>query len=456
MKLAVLYVWGSLLTLTSSKLYPGSNQEAPQYVKLMPAGPCEDEDLCPYHITLPTLSIQLPKDFRDLDSMARELETLRKTVDQLRSCCIRNGQKMETWDRGGEDEQNIIISSRDGKINVLTGASEVPATEDHLGGTKHGAGLGSVDVDVGTFGGDKRHPHEDNNEDSSASKTHNPIIKKGIENPGEHKESAPHSADERVSKNLPPPTIGRTEDERRDPSLQNRKIHAQDCSDYTFGKPKRSGIFKVRPDLRNSPFLVFCDMDSYGGGWTLLQHRYDGSISFNRSWNDYKMGFGHLKGEFWLGNDKIHLLTKTEDMLLRIELEDIDGLKAHATYEHFFVASEQQLYRLSVGTYFGTAGNAMSFSDKFNHDQKYFSTPDRDNDMYASGNCGDYYSSGWWFDSCMAANLNGKYYKTQYKGVRNGIFWGTWPNISWEYYPTNYRQAFKTVKMMIRPKDYTL
>ncbi|XP_028814816.1 fibroleukin [Denticeps clupeoides] len=252
---------------------------------------------------------------------------------------------------------------------------------------------------------------------------------------------------------------GQCESETTQQPKRNTRVRAdiaQDCSDYTFGKPKRSGIFKVRPDLRNSPFLVFCDMDSYGGGWTLLQHRYDGSISFNRSWNDYKMGFGHLKGEFWLGNDKIHLLTKTEDMLLRIELEDIDGLKAHATYEHFFVASEQQLYRLSVGTYFGTAGNAMSFSDKFNHDQKYFSTPDRDNDMYASGNCGDYYSSGWWFDSCMAANLNGKYYKTQYKGVRNGIFWGTWPNISWEYYPTNYRQAFKTVKMMIRPKDYTL
>lgn len=102
----------------------------------------------------------------------------------------------------------------------------------------------------------------------------------------------------------------------------------------------------------------------------------------------------------------------------------------------------------------GTAGNAISFNKHFNHDQKFFSTPDRDNDMYPSGNCGAYYSSGWWFDACMSANLNGKYYHKRYKGVRNGIFWGTWHNMSTEYYPTNYRQAFKTVKMMIRPKKY--
>lgn len=103
----------------------------------------------------------------------------------------------------------------------------------------------------------------------------------------------------------------------------------------------------------------------------------------------------------------------------------------------------------------GTAGNAISFNKHFNHDQKFFSTPDRDNDMYPSGNCGAYYSSGWWFDACMSANLNGKYYHKRYKGVRNGIFWGTWHNMSTEYYPTNYRQAFKMVKMMIRPKNYT-
>ena len=229
---------------------------------------------------------------------------------------------------------------------------------------------------------------------------------------------------------------------------------AQDCSDFTTREPRKYGIFTVRPDLRNNSFSVLCEMEAHGGGWTLLQRRYDGSISFNRSWNEYKRGFGHLDGEFWLGNDKIHLLTQAQEMVLHIQLEDIEGLKAYATYERFSVASEREHYRLTVDRYSGTAGDALNFSQTFNHDQKSFSTPDRDNDLYPSGNCGAYYSSGWWFDSCMSANLNGKYYKTRYKGVRNGIFWGTWPNISREHYPTNYRHAFKTVSMMIRPKSY--
>lgn len=214
-----------------------------------------------------------------------------------------------------------------------------------------------------------------------------------------------------------------------------------------------SGIYNVTPSRSgNRTFPVFCDMKSSGGGWTLIQYRFEGSISFNRTWNDYKKGFGNLTGEFWLGNDKIHWLTSTKAMVLRIELEDLDGVKEYAQYDQFHVANESQYYRLTIEGYSGTAGDAMQYNKKFNHNQKNFTTPDRDNDQYPSGNCGAYYSSGWWFDACMAANLNGKYYETRYKGVRNGIFWGTWHNISIESYLTNDRQSFKTVRMMIRPR----
>ncbi|KAI5617604.1 hypothetical protein C0J50_22900, partial [Silurus asotus] len=234
-------------------------------------------------------------------------------------------------------------------------------------------------------------------------------------------------------------------------SKDNRDKLPQDCSD--FMKNPKSGIYNVTPTgSGNTTFPVFCDMKSSGGGWTLIQHRLNGNVSFNRTWNDYKGGFGNLMGEFWLGNDKIHWLTTTKAMALRIELEDLDGIKEYAQYDQFHVANESQYYRLTIEGYSGTAGDAMLYSKKFNHNQKNFTTPDRDNDQYTSGNCGAYYSSGWWFDACMAANLNGKYYETRYKGVRNGIFWGTWHNISTESYPTNERQSFKTVRMMIRPR----
>ncbi|KTF83263.1 hypothetical protein cypCar_00035020, partial [Cyprinus carpio] len=235
--------------------------------------------------------------------------------------------------------------------------------------------------------------------------------------------------------------------------LTTEKGPAQDCADY-ITKSQRNGVYRVTPQPKSSMFPVFCDMESSGGGWTLIQHRFDGSTSFNRTWDEYKNGFGKLIGEFWLGNDKIHLLTKAKNVSLRIEIEDSEGIKEYAHYDHFYVANESQQYRLSIGGYSGTAGNAMQFNKKYNHDQKLFTTPDRDNDQYPSGNCGAYYSSGWWFDACMSANLNGRYYQSKYKGLRNGIFWGTWHNITMEYYPTNERQSFKTVKMMIRPKNF--
>ena len=44
----------------------------------------------------------------------------------------------------------------------------------------------------------------------------------------------------------------------------------------------------------------------------MFQKRLDGSVDFDRVWNDYKQGFENLSTEFWLGLDKIHRLTREE------------------------------------------------------------------------------------------------------------------------------------------------
>lgn len=215
----------------------------------------------------------------------------------------------------------------------------------------------------------------------------------------------------------------------------------------------KNGIYKVTPDPRNGTFEVYCDMESNGGGWTVIQRRINGSVNFNRTWAEFKNGFGDLGGEFWLGNDRIHLLTRAKDVVLRIEIEDIQGVHEYAKYDNFYVSNEFLKYRLSLGKYSGTAGNALTDND-YSHDQMFFSTWDRDNDKYLTGNCGAYYGAGWWFSNCMSANLNGKYYHKRYTGKRDGIFWSSWPNMPQENYLTSIRHTFKTVKMMIRPKNY--
>ena len=50
----------------------------------------------------------------------------------------------------------------------------------------------------------------------------------------------------------------------------------------------------------SSPLRVFCRMSSTGG-WIVIQQRKYGNVSFDRRWEEYKMGFGDFDGDFWIG-----------------------------------------------------------------------------------------------------------------------------------------------------------
>ena len=165
-------------------------------------------------------------------------------------------------------------------------------------------------------------------------------------------------------------------------------IEARDCSFYTG--IETSGIYNINPD-GEEPFQVFCDMDTDNSGWTVIQRRTDGSVDFFKNWADYKFGFGSLRNEFWLGNEKIHQLTKRKNMMIRFDLENFDGNKTYAEYRTFYVDGENDNYRLHVSSYSGTAGDSLSY-----HNGMEFSTRDRDNDKWSSTSCAERYHGAWW------------------------------------------------------------
>ena len=190
-------------------------------------------------------------------------------------------------------------------------------------------------------------------------------------------------------------------------------FHTVVCSEHYQSGATTSGVYCVDPD-GNGSFLVYCDMTTDGGGWTVFQRRRDGSQDFHLGWGEYKVGFGNLTGEFWLGLDKIHRLTASRPSELRVDIEDWSGNNFYAKYGDFVVGDEKSLYRLSAGSYSGSAGDSF-----LPHDNFEFSTNDRDNDGDGEGSCAERNGGGWWFRSCHPSNLNGFYLgnKKSWRGV---------------------------------------
>ena len=118
-------------------------------------------------------------------------------------------------------------------------------------------------------------------------------------------------------------------------------------------------MYRVYAD-EEEPFQVLCDMTTDGGGWTTFQRRMDGSVDFYVACESYKKGFGNLKGVFWLGNDYLHRLTASANMVFRIDMEDYEGHRRFAEYTTFSVADESDNYRVTIDGYRGTAGDSLA------------------------------------------------------------------------------------------------
>ncbi|XP_017010014.3 angiopoietin-related protein 7-like [Drosophila takahashii] len=196
-----------------------------------------------------------------------------------------------------------------------------------------------------------------------------------------------------------------------------------------------SGIYVLKV-----PGNVLMEVPCNSTGWIVVLRRQDGSVDFERSWKEYKEGFGNLTGEFFIGLEKLHQLTKRQPHEVYIKIVDVHGEVRHAQYDNFKVSYEENHYHLdSVGTYSGTAGDSLSYSSG-----RYFTTIDRDNDGNGSNCAKSYSGGGWWYNSCSYSYLTGKFYKDGTSPSQTGI--------NWYHYRNDYTTSFTYVEMMIKPK----
>uniref|UniRef100_A0A147BVJ6 Putative ficolin/ixoderin n=1 Tax=Ixodes ricinus TaxID=34613 RepID=A0A147BVJ6_IXORI len=163
------------------------------------------------------------------------------------------------------------------------------------------------------------------------------------------------------------------------------------CSQIKM-RERSSALTKYKINPLGTPVDTACDMETDGGGWTVIQRRtkyeaYDNN--FEKDERDYERGFTTQGGALWIG---------------------YDALSYH---------------------------NGAEFSIK----KSMTISPDHDK-------CSARLSGGWWFRECNEANLNGRKFTYTSKIRALGITW----HIKDTY--ESYFYSYHNVEMKIRDDDF--
>jgi len=157
-------------------------------------------------------------------------------------------------------------------------------------------------------------------------------------------------------------------------------------------------------------------------GWIIVHQRLGYTFDWTLTWAEYKAGFGSIDADFWLGLERVHLLTSSQPYRLRVEVQSRPRSRKRwysAEYWSFKIGDElNDKYRLELSGYSGDAGDALQYQGdkrgdrkfgKYYHNGMKFTTIDHDNDNRGVSNprpnCASVRGGGWWYNNCYAACL---------------------------------------------------
>ena len=234
------------------------------------------------------------------------------------------------------------------------------------------------------------------------------------------------------------------------------EIVFDNCCQPRFLQLHRSGVYPIHYTKHG---YGYCDMDTDGGGWTVIVRRMGGRRSFDKTWKQYQRGFGPLDRDFWIGLDTLFAITRgpTE---LRVDLRSENGTWYHAYYEFFGVGAEIDNYELFIAGY---DAEKSSIYDAFSeHNGAPFTTKDIVNLEDENSGCLHHIqkrgSGGWWYldsppaEFCFTTNFCDQYYffhpVVQEERTR-GILW---PSPDKQYWQDD--ESFVYAEMKIRPRTF--
>nr|KAG5709726.1 hypothetical protein BaRGS_027751 [Batillaria attramentaria] len=189
----------------------------------------------------------------------------------------------------------------------------------------------------------------------------------------------------------------------------------------------------ARPDCSNmvSPETslkyyesVYCRMLQTKTPTTVLS-RTSTATSFNRTWQEYKDGFGDASGDYFIGLERLHQLTTSKDYELRFRVRLDNKTNYYQYYRSFVLNDESENYSFTFNytLHFQVLGDCLG-----NLQGVGFSAFDRDNDGDSSINCAQQNGGGWWFSgascsSCSPLGLILEPFDGWKKGVPGEAYW---------------------------------
>ncbi|XP_077557292.1 techylectin-5A-like [Haemaphysalis longicornis] len=248
-------------------------------------------------------------------------------------------------------------------------------------------------------------------------------------------------------------TVAETKDLETLLGQLQKAVRPRHCGHLRHAGQTSNGVYTIYPIAADeSGQRVYCDMETDGGDWTVIQRRGqygNHRMYFYKNWEEYASGFGNPKKEYWIGNRAIHALTSGEEqMTLRVMLDN-NTKTLTIDYRRFKISSEHDNFSISVGDYVGPEG----WDTMIPANGQPFFTFDRNTAKNSSeGNCAKKYHGAWWHKfPCTTSNLNGLNF--------NGAHFFTDHGIHWLRYDTNsegvlwMQYSFPWVHMMIRPTE---
>nr|XP_039250431.1 fibrinogen-like protein 1 [Styela clava] len=184
---------------------------------------------------------------------------------------------------------------------------------------------------------------------------------------------------------------------------EDRCVNMNESALFGHITVKAHGEIISMPISDEKNVTVYCECESDKEYYYVIQRRIDGSVDFDREFEDYVSGFGNMTGNFWIGLETIHLLTSSADYWkLDFVMKGNSGSeKGEVRFMNFKLGNRSTNYRFDYTDFGSKSGKTLEthFEGMKN---MIFKVRDKE-----GGGCPG--KSGWWFNDDTICSLNGPY-----------------------------------------------